>query len=95
MAADMPIYKRKEEDEMDKLIFFDVVAKFFRYYFTHAEWTEVVFIMPMFILGMGALIYFLVIEPKKKELQTWKSIAVRKDRELQALKREFGIDDED
>lgn len=80
---------------MDKLIFFDVVAKFFRYYFTHAEWTEVVFIMPMFILGMGALIYFLVIEPKKKELQTWKSIAVRKDRELQALKREFGIDDED
>ena len=79
----------------DKLIFFQVVAKFFRYYFAHAEWTEVVFIMPMFILGIGALIYFLVIEPKKKELRKWKSIAVRKDRELRALKEEFRIDDED
>ena len=80
---------------MDKLIFFEVLTKFIRYYFTHVECTEVVFIMPMFILGIGALIYFLVIEPKKKELQQWKSIAVRKDRELRALKEELGIDDED
>ena len=80
---------------MDKLIFFEVLTKFVRYYFEHAEWTEVVFIMPMFILGLGALLYFLVIEPKKKELRKWKSIAVHKDRELRALKEEFGIDDED
>ena len=80
---------------MDKLIFFEVLTKFVRYYFNHAEWTEVVFIMPMFILGIGALVYFLAIEPKKKELSKWKSIAVRKDRELRALKEEFGIDDED
>lgn len=80
---------------MDKLIFFEVIAKFVHYYFSHAEWTEVVFIMPLFIFCIGALVYFLVIEPKKKELQMWKGIAVHKDRELQALKEEFGIDDED